>query len=265
MRLIFFLIGFSLTLAPGEKKEKNFSSNWRNQTSGELNISDSEYQSYKKGLVLYYISNDNENLYLDLKIKETIEQTKLLKIGMNVWICMNGKSQKKTGIRYPIGSDYSGGRRSSSTQINAPTPLSMAHTIQLIGFNDVQPSRFSADNTDNFRGKAWYNNDGDLLYSLVIPLAKISQLDESSDKSGKISLGIEYGVPPSMGPGGPPSGYPGGAPGGGAPRGGSGGGGGGGRPGGSSGMGGPPPTSAGSQALDNPVLFWVKDIILAKK
>jgi hypothetical protein len=264
MRLILFLIGISLTLASSGQKEKNFPGNWRNQPSGELKLTDSEYQSYKKGLVLYYISNDNENLYLDLKIKETIEQTKLLKVGMNIWICMNGKSQKKTGIRYPIGSDYSGGRRGYSNQVNAPTPLSQAHTIQLIGFKDVEPSRFSADNTDNFRGKAWYNDGGDLLYSLVIPLAKISQLDESQDKTGIITLGIEYGVPPEMGAGGPPSG---GAPPSGAPRGGGGGrpGGGGGQPGAPSGMGGPPTSSSGSQSLGSPVLFWVKDIALAKK
>jgi hypothetical protein len=259
MRLIFFLIGISLTLASNGQKEKNFSSKWRNQASDTLNISDSEYQSYKKGLVLYYISNDSENLYLDLKVKETIEQSKILKIGMSVWINMDGKSHKKTAIRFPIGSDYSGGRKTNSmTKVSTPTPLSLATTIQLVGFNDVQPSRFPADNKDNFRGKAWYSKEGDLRYFLVIPLAKISSLDETSDKSGLITLGIEFGVPPEMGFGAPPSsGSMGGGPGGG----------GGGRPGG----GGPPPggmgggpSSSSATDLGSPILFWIKEINLAK-
>jgi hypothetical protein len=261
MRLIFFLIGISLALASGGKKEKNFSSKWRNQASEDLNIKDSEYQSYKKGLVLYYISNDNENLYLDMKVKETIEQSKILKIGMSVWINMDSKSHKKAGIRFPIGSDYSGGRKSNSmTKVSTPTPLSLANTIQLVGFNDVQPSRFPADNKDNFRGKAWYNTEGDLRYFLVIPLSKISSLDETSDKSGLITLGIEFGVPPEMGFGGPP---PSGSMGAGGARPG---GGGGGRPAG----GGPPPAGMGggssSSATDlgSPVLLWVKNINLAR-
>jgi hypothetical protein len=262
MRLILLLIGISLSLAVSGQKGKKSSGNWRTNPAGELDISDLDYQSYKKDMVLYYISNDNDNLYIDLKIKETIEQNRVLKKGMNVWITMDGKSKKKTGIRYPIGSEYSGGRKKEqSTQINSPTPLSQAHTIQLMGFKDVQPSKFSSDNKDNFRGKVWYNKKGDLMYTMVIPFEKLSVLVDSTQKQGAITIGIEYGVPPPMPEGVKPSGT--------APaeytmsRGG--GGGGGGRGGGGS-RGGGGGSGAKSQygSEGYPVLFWVKNITLAK-
>ena len=80
------LIGISLSLSVSGQKGKKSSGNWRTNPADELNISDSDYHSYKKDMVLYYISNDNENLYIDLKIKETIEQNRVLKKGLNVWI-----------------------------------------------------------------------------------------------------------------------------------------------------------------------------------
>jgi uncharacterized membrane protein YgcG len=258
MRFIIFLLGISLSLSVSGQKGKKFSASWRQDPAEELKIADSDYQSYKKDMVLYYISNDNENLYLDVKIKETIEQNRILKKGMNVWITMDGKSQKKTGVRYPIGSEYSGGRKKDmATPINPPTPLSQAHTIQLMGFQYVQPSRFPSDNKDNFRGKVWYNKEGDLLYTLVIPFKRLSFLRDSTQKQGDITIGIEYGVPPPMPEGVRPTGSPSAeftaSRGGGGGRGGSRGGG---------GSGGGAKSQYGSEGY--PVMIWVKNITLAK-
>jgi hypothetical protein len=184
---------------------------------------------------------------------------------MTIWICPDGKSQKKTGIRYPIGSDYTIRKMDYETTINPPTPLSQATTIQLIGFKDVQPSKFSSDNKDNIRGKVKYNEAGDLIYSLIIPIAKLSVLKEENTEPGLMTIGFEYGVPPqSPGQGGgmPPMSTSGRSGGGKPPSGGSrssGGSSGGGAP-----AGGAKPTTTTTE-MGSPVLFWVKEISLAKK
>jgi hypothetical protein len=265
MRLTLLLIGISLSLAVSGQKEKATSLKWRNDMAGELKIDDSEYSKDKKGLVLYYLSNDSGNIYVDMKIKETLEQNKILKIGMTIWINPDGKSQKKAGIRYPIGSDYSKKKMDYETTINPPTPLSQATMIQLIGFNDVQPAKFPSNNKDNIRGKVKYNDAGDLIYSLVIPISKLSVLKEENTEPASMTIGFEYGAPPQpggQGGGMPPMSSSGKSGGGKPPSGGSRGGGG--SSGGGAPSGGPRPASTTTE-MGSPVLFWVKEISLAKK
>jgi hypothetical protein len=265
MRLLLILVGISFSFSVSGQKGKVTPLKWRNDPAQELKIADSEYSTDKKGLVMYYFSNDTANLYVDMKIKETLEQNKILRIGMTIWISLDGKSQKKAGIRYPIGSEYSSRRKDFETMINPPTPLSQATMLQLVGFKDVQPVRFPAENKDNIRGKVKYNEKGDLIYSLVIPFSKLSVLKESTDPSA-MTIGIEYGAPPERG--GPGGGMPQMSSGGGGrpPSGGGsrGGGGGGGSMGGSPGGGARPSASTStSTELGSPVLFWIKEMSLA--
>jgi hypothetical protein len=142
----------------------------------------------------------------------------------------------------------------------------MANTIQLVGFGDPQQSRFPSDNTDNVRGSVKYDNDGNLLYHLIIPFEKIPGFTGpvNSDSKDLWSIAIEYGAPPVMpGQQGNPQGMSGGGsgmPGGGGGRGGGRGGGGG---------GGMPPGGARSAqattAAAQPVIIWVKDLKLAAR
>jgi hypothetical protein len=261
----FILMVFPLTISA--QKEKAVLSHWRSSQSGDLKIEDSEYGTAKKGAVLYYISNDDNNLYVDMKVKETLEQNHILQLGMTVWINMDGKARKEMGVRFPIGSQYSRrGGRGSTPDINPPTPLSQANTIELVGFKGVEQNRFPSDNTDNIRGSVKYDNDGNLVYRLIIPLVKLPMRnDASSTAQLPFTLGIEYGAPPVMtGQMGQPSGMPssnmrrgsgstggsrggsGGAPAGGMPAGG------GGRP-------------SAAQSAVTPVIIWAKEIVLSEK
>jgi hypothetical protein len=260
----FILTAFCLSLSA--QKEKAVSSNWRGDSFGELKLADTEYASAKKGAVLYYISNDDRNIFIDMKIKETVEQNHILQLGMTVWVNMDGKARKEMGIRFPIGSQFMrrGGRGGGNMNdiINPPSPLSQANTIELVGFKGVEATRFPADNTDNFRGSIKYDKDGNLIYSLTIPLEKLP-LRNTAAPNGQLpfTIGIEYGAPPvTTGmPGGGPSGMPSsnmrGSTG---PGKGSRGGSGGGMP-----MGGARPGS--DQTPVNPVVIWVKEITLAQK
>src|ERR1035437_9507371 len=68
-------------------------------------IENSDYQLIKKTRLYYFVSNDNDNIYISLKTSERVVQEKILKQGLTVWINMDDKDQAKMGIRYPIGSE----------------------------------------------------------------------------------------------------------------------------------------------------------------
>ena len=262
------------------QKEKYFASKWRGSTPESASPAASDYISVNKGVFLYCLTNDDKNIYVDAKITESIEQNKVLQMGLTVWVNTDGKSRKITGIRYPIGAMYSKGQgRRGEGQGSSPvkiSPLAQANTIELVGFKDVETTMLASDNPDNFRGYVKYDNDGNLLYSLTIPISKLPSAAKNKDGSSMpMNLAIEYGAPPSIGgqPGkggytpppkiyGERGGRGGGSGGGGGGRGGAGGAGGagGGAPGG-----GAPGVNSSTQNAPQPVTIWMKDVKLAEK
>lgn len=253
-------------------------SKWIEDGTKEATIAPADFTFNKKSNLFYFISNDKTNLYIDIKVEDTGIENKILKQGLVIWINTEGKQDMKLGIHFPIGSENRGGGRRSNlpesgfTEDGKPiTPLMRANTIELIGFTAETEKRFLADNPDSFKGSVKYDNDGNLFYRLLMPIAKLP-IRNSKDGVGAlpINLAIEYGENPALnGPGGnmsrPPS-SGGGAP----PAGGGGGGrsgGGGGRSGGGGGGGGMPAGGSfgGSQSTTPPVILWVKNVQLAQK
>jgi hypothetical protein len=268
----FFTLAVSVSISA--QNGNTYSGKWRNNSSDELTLPESEYIVSKKGKISYYLSNDDKNIYLDMKIPETLEQIRILQKGLTLWVNVDDKSHKGMGIRFPMGTMSSRGRGdNSNTPINQPASLSQANTIELIGFKDGGLKRFPAENPDNIRGKLRYDNDGNLIYNLIIPMEKLSFKENPAGK-GKMpfTFGIEYGTVSASGgnsdtsneiPIRPATGNSGGRSGGGR----------GGRSGGSSS--GSADISGGIQGgsrvnnlptqSDNPVLFWIKHIHLAEK
>jgi hypothetical protein len=272
------VIFFSLFISASIDAQKGnlILSNWHQTENKEFSVRPEDYSFLKKGKLWYSLSNDNDNIYISLKIEDPGVQNRILKEGLIVWINMDGKSSKKMGIRYPIGSQSSEGRRRPGmpeAKTNADgslvTPLSLANTIELIGFTNEVARRFPADNADNFKGSLRFNNEGTLFYWMAMPIAKLP-VRNSKDSSGAMpfTLGIEYGAVQvnSNGQGGnvaqpPPSGPPSGGS-----RGGPSGGGraGGGQSGGrGQGMGTAQTGYPSSQNSTPSVLLWLKNIRLA--
>jgi hypothetical protein len=272
MRLLIAIPALIVCLNLNAQKEKFFSSKWRDNSSASATPAPSDYTATKKGDFLYCLSNDDKNIYVDAKITESIEQNKVLQMGMTVWINTDGKSRKLTGIRYPIGAKYSKlqikpGEVQESNISNLTSPLAQANTIELVGFKDIEVKKFPSNNTDNIRGFVKYDNDGNLIFSLTIPKSKLPAIGKKKDGSViPMNLAIEYGAQPSTG--GQSGGYEYTPPSPGGSRGGSRGGGGGGGRGGSSvsdapGKGPSGPTN--TQNEPQPVTIWMKDIKLADK
>jgi hypothetical protein len=268
-----FLLFFSLLFCTGINAQKGnlIISKWHKSENTEFKVPSGEYSFFKKGKLGYFLSNDNDNIYVNLKIEESGVQNRILKEGLILWINMDGKASKKMGIRFPIGSQNSEGRNRTGmpeSKINPDgslvTPLSMANTIELIGFTNETARRFPADNPDNFKGSVKFDNDGNLYYWMAMPIAKLP-VRNSKDHSGAMpfTFGIEYGVGQINRAGQGSNVAPVSAPPSGSSRGGrSGGGQSGGR---GQGMG-PSQTgspSASSQNSMTSVLLWIKNIKLA--
>jgi hypothetical protein len=259
MRLFITFSVLFLCLNINAQKEKYFASKWRDIDAEPNGPALSDYIPSEKGEVLYCLSNDDKNIYVDVIITESINQNKLLQMGMTVWINEDGKARKITGIRYPIGAQYSRGQtrgREAENSLVKVSPLSQANTIELVGYKSVKPTRFSSNNTDNIRGSVKYDKDGNLLCSMIIPDSKLPSGVVS--ESIPLTLAIEYGAPPKIEESSGMSAYSGGS---GMPGGGrSGGGSRGGAPGGGAAGG-----STSTQKTPKPVIFWMKNITLAEK
>jgi hypothetical protein len=252
--------------------EKSYQSHWRNANTNTFKMPDESYGFFKKGNFLYYISNDRDNLYIDIKIEDSGVQFKILQEGLTVWFNADGKQRKEIGIRYPLGAKFANGpgMRNSGASASA-SPLAMANTIRLIGFQGSEPNMIPAKNADNFSGAVEYDEAGNLFYTLKMPVSKLLLVGaENGAGFEPCSIGIEYGGMPEMGkkPAGqaPPqmsNDMPSGGRGGGG-RGGAGGGGGGGRggPGGSIGAG---PNAPPAPAAEVSKLIWIKKVSLAEQ
>lgn len=262
MRLLVTFSVLIMCLNLNAQKEKYFLSKWHETPSESSGNSALDFISTRNGEVLYSLSNDDVNLYVDVMITESIQQNKVLQMGMTVWINQDGKSRKITGIRYPVGAQYSreqGRQREMQNPLVKVSPLAQANIIELVGFKGVQPTRFPSANTDNMRGSLKYDKDGNLICSLTIPIAKLPM-----DKAVKIPAGmlmtmaVEYGAPPTVEASSPMSSPSGGMSRSGGSR--SGGGSRGGAPGGVAQGGGTAPQNA-----PKPVIYWMKNIKLAER
>jgi hypothetical protein len=166
-------------------------------------VEDSDYQLIRKAGLYYFISNDNDNVYLELRTSDKAVQERIFKEGLTIWINMDDKDQAKMGIRFPLGSQNQNvskrrGNSGNSAEPDTMSMISMANTIELIGFISEQARRFPAQNPDNFNGYVKFER-GLFYYRMVMPIAKLP-IRNSRQGNGAMpfSLGFEYGFIPQM-------------------------------------------------------------------
>jgi hypothetical protein len=277
MKTLLLFLSIFICISIDAQKGNVILSKWLKSENGQFKVPSDEYSFFKKGKLWYFLSNDNDNIYISLKIEDPGVQNRILKEGLIIWINMDGKTTKKKGVRFPMGSQNSAGSSRSDipetrTNIDGSlvTPLAMANTIELVGFSNEVARRFPADNNDNFKGSMEFDKEGILYYRLAMPVEKLP-VRNSKEGNGAMpfTIGVEYGYvpqpikgggvsaapPASLGP--PPGGVRGRSSGGG--RTGGGGSGGSGQGMGTSASG----SSSSSQNASPSVVLWIKNIRLA--
>jgi len=184
-----------------------------NAQKGNLNLSQwhvsdeikgSDYHLIRKTKLYCFLSNDNDNIYIDIKVEDQGIQNRILKEGLTIWISMDGKEEKKMGVRFPVGSQNQAVHKKSDPSENNTnpngkpvTPLSLANTIELIGFTNEQERHFPSENRDNFRGSVKCDEEGIFYYKMIMPIAKLP-VRNSREGHGTMPFifGIEYGSLP---------------------------------------------------------------------
>jgi len=206
MKKYLILILLFICVAINAQNEKYFMSKWHESSIEKSGIPAEDYSFSKKGGLYYSLSNDNVNIYIDMKIDDPKIHSRILKEGVMIWINLDNKQLKKTGLRFPVGSLYFDEEKESripAFKANSAkgniTPLSLADRIELIGFTDGEENSIPADNTDNFRGSVRYDNEGLMQYNLILPIAKLP-VRNAKDGNGAMAftIGIEYGALPQV-------------------------------------------------------------------
>ena len=170
---------------------------WHKGDRAEL----SDFRQIRRTGLSYSLSNDNDNLYLDLIIEDRNDQNTILNNGLILWINMEEKPVRKMGIRYPMGVQNQGAHNKSfqterdiTQKDKAGNPLSMANTIEIIGFIGEHERHFSSDNAVNFRGWIKFDASAKLHYRMVMPIARLPVRNSRVGNGAMpFSLGIEYG------------------------------------------------------------------------
>lgn len=279
------------------------------KTDAKLNEWNDTFQAFNKSTKLYYtVANDAKFVYLVIKSTDATATNKVMMGGITVTVNTEGKKKTESAysITYPVvarpafgqrgaggggmmgggpgGPGGAGGMRSMMASMQGGKPdsaviamrrqsLVAAKEIKVSGFKDIPDSLISLYNEYSVKAAANYDNDGNFLYEMAIPI-KLMGLTPESTQELAYNVKLNGLTLPNFNGGGDFAGGPGGAgPGAGGAPGGFGGPGGGGAPGGgmrlnggfAGGNGGGPRTGGVNfQEMISPTDFWGK-YTLAKK
>jgi hypothetical protein len=186
------------------------------QTPLVIDGSDSDWVSPlpwydSKERLAYSLSNDRENVYILLAVKDPQEQHKIIEGGMTVWI--NTQAEKTdngaAGIGFPTDSRNS---REKSLMAAArpdlytdkPRSLDDLTDYSLFGFDKDEPIAtypYGQPNKEGVEVRIDFNRNGELIYEARVPFTAIFPRSSSgifAHKSLAIGFVLE-GLPPQKG------------------------------------------------------------------
>ena len=194
----------------------------------------------------YTLSNDNEKIYLCVRIVDELSQAKVMRNGLNIWFDTLAKKNKQCGILFPVpdkttdeyqtdgeggrGSHRGGGKKGDADAAKSKF-LRQANQMQLTGFKKTIPDYLAPENEYGINVSINWDANNIMIYEAVIPFKtfyKPSLTAKDSLKNIDFSMTI-HGFPApekkddgnSGGGSGMGSGMGGGMPGGGGMGGGS--------------------------------------------
>jgi hypothetical protein len=151
-----------------------------------------------KSRFIYKVSNDDNNIYLMLKVPDESVQRKILALGLGVWIDTTNSKKEKFGIRYPMGHTVSPIRNFSDDNKpdeRKPEPLKdrlleESLQLELIGFNHVE-SNILYLGESRIKPALAIDKDNALIYECTLPIAYFFRNKHSTKL---ISIGFSTGT-----------------------------------------------------------------------
>jgi hypothetical protein len=211
------------------------------------------------------VCHDSGNFYTCITTADPQTQMQLMVSGLTVWFDNDGGSEKRFGVKYPLGVPGGGPPKTiagDGKEINSQVETSMAQAdleLEILGPKEGDRYRLPVDNQEGILAKIKRTKGGVLVYELEVPLKPSASMPNAVNMKADsvIGFGVEVASPelrPGLGGRGPGSFRGGGPPEGPPPGGGDMGSGGGMPPGG--GMGPPRGMRGGAAPREAAKLWW---------
>jgi hypothetical protein len=148
------------------------------------------------GKFLCNVANDNDNIYIRLKISDDVTQQKIALLGLSVKFDPNGKRKGKVGLKYPVGKTekelkkekpYPMDASTMDANMRAQIKKEMISDVEVIGLvkENIVSSRLGLAN--GIEAIIVAQNDGTYIYESKIPFKAFRLV-----KSKIETLGIEF-------------------------------------------------------------------------
>lgn len=170
---------------------------------GEINTKEliSELQFDAKSGIFYYIHAEQENIKINLRFMDEIQQKKVLLYGLYIYVDPKNKTKKNLSIKYPLGQVSQQDNMTLRLNYNELKALAVQpmQEIEMSGFVGKNELSYSfAQNNEGIYGTLEFDEMGSMFYQLIIPVNEVPGMQ--LDQDFEFSIGIETGhqtVPPS--------------------------------------------------------------------
>lgn len=191
-------MAISLLFNVGYSQKSQLATKWQSEEyNNPESLSNMDFLYDNKGKLLYLLTNDNDNLYVHVRVVDEMAQIKLIEFGFNIELKIKGVKNKYS-IEYPLPknermapiiilSNNSERNRANFNLIKKQTVQQFVQ-MRITGFLDKENSIINADsNKLNITGAMTVYDNGNLEYLVRIPLSNLN-IAESADKSISIVL-----------------------------------------------------------------------------
>lgn len=131
----------------------------------------------------YSLANDQENLYMAIRINDRSEIIRVLRAGITLSIDTRGKKKESFSITFPVGDQNPNAFAQPADDLQGKTDitqedrdelaqarLTRLREIRVSGFKDIEGETITTSNTYGIKTAIDYDKDGYLVYEAAIPL-----------------------------------------------------------------------------------------------
>ena len=132
----------------------------------------------------YALANDQDNLYMAIRINDRSEQIRVLRAGLTLGIDTRGKKKETFTMTFPVGDQSPQGMAETAQDLQSgnsdikqedheelmKAKLTKLREIEVTGFKDIESETMTTSNTYGFKVAIDYDKDGNLVYEAAIPL-----------------------------------------------------------------------------------------------
>jgi uncharacterized membrane protein YgcG len=131
----------------------------------------------------YALANDQDNIYMAIRINDRSQQIRVLRAGLTLSIDTKGRKKETFSITFPVGDQSISDQLQEANDLQgsndvtqqdrddlAKARLTKLREIRVVGFKDIEGEMITTSNTYGIKTAIDYDKDGNLVYEAAIPL-----------------------------------------------------------------------------------------------